>query len=310
MAGHTIDKLIHAGDGDAALLYLYILKTDGKSTSEDAAAALGKTAGGIAMAMAVLSRIGLVKYDEDTDDQRQDVPIDDPADEPHRSSLEEMKRELREGAAFAAVVEETQHYLGKILSPDELLRLFGIYDALRLPPEVILQLIMYCITESRMSGGGRAPSMRYIERAAYAWEREGIFSLDKAEEHIKILEARRSVRGEIKRILQIKDRELSATESKYVDGWIEMGFDAALVEIAYDKTLIKTGKLVWGYMDTILKSWHNKSIHSAKDMLEKDRKQRGSGAASHKGSADGKFGAPNPEDIERMKRLINKIKDE
>ena len=310
LAGQTVDKLIRAGDGDAALLYLYILKTHGQSTSDEAAAALGKSAGGIAAAMAVLSRLGLVMLDDSGDAISSNPQQEEPAEEPRRYSLDEIKRELSAGSDFATVVDETQRSLGKILSPDELLRLFGIYDALRLPPEVIMQLITHCISECRQTGGGRAPSMRYIEKAAYTWEREGIFTLERSEEYIKTIEAQKSLRGEIKRELQIKDREFSATEKRFVDGWIDMGFDIGAIGIAYDRTLVKTGKLTWSYMDSIIKSWHGKGIHTPQEILKKDGRSERSAAYGGKMEPDKKFGTPNHEELERMTRLLNKIKEE
>jgi DNA replication protein DnaD len=45
-----------------------------------------------------------------------------------------------------------------------------------------------------------------------------------------------------------------------VEGWIELGYAADAVEIAYDKTILKTGKLAWGYMDSIIRSWHGKNL--------------------------------------------------
>ena len=311
ISGQTIDKLLRAGDGDAALLYLYILKTQGRSTSDEAAEALGKSVGGIATAMAMLSRLGLIRLDDEKSGENPDTtPLPVPPEEPRSYSFDEIKQELTPGSDFSLVVEETQRSLGKILSPDELSRLFGIYDGLRLPSEVILQLITHCITESRQSGGGRAPSMRYIEKAAYTWEREGIFSLDRAEEYLKTLDARRSARGEIKRALQIRDREFSASEKRYVDGWIAKGFDAGAAEIAYDRTVLKTGKLAWGYMDSIMNSWHNKNLHTPQEILEKDRRSDGNAAQKRQKEPEQKFGAPNHKDIERMERLLKKIKEE
>jgi len=309
LAGQTIDKLIRAGDGDAALLYLYILKTHGQSTMAEAAAAMGKSHGEIATAMALLSRLGLVKLDNNTEANSQDALTKTPMEEPRQYSIDEIKHELEVGSEFYALVQETQNSLGKILSPDELLRLFGIYDALRIPPEVILQLITHCITESRGRGGGRMPSIRYIEKAAYKWEREGIFSLDRAEEYLKALEVLKSARGEIKTVLQIKDRELTDSEKRYVDGWITMGFTPDAIDIAYDKTVLNTGKLAWGYMDSIMKSWHDKNLHTSQEVLEKGITSNKNIAYDSKKTPEQKFGAPNHEDIERMQRLLNKIKE-
>jgi len=311
LTGQTIDKLIRVGDSDAALLYLYILKTHGQKTSSEAAVALNKSKGWVASAMAVLSRLKLVELDNDIGASgdtgvSKDLPkaVSKPLpEEPRQYTENEVKQEIMSGSDFAVVVDETQRRLGKILSPDELLRLFGIYDNLRLPPEVILQLITHCIKESSMTGDGRAPSVRYIEKAAFTWEREGIFTLEKAEEYLKALEDRRSFRGEIKKTLFIRDREFSATEKRYVDDWIDMGFEPKAIAIAYDRTVVKTGGLTWPYIDGIIKNWHNKGFHTAEQILNKD-------SGRNTRPASQKHGEPNSVEMERMGRLLNKIKEE
>ena len=309
LAGNTVDKLIRAGDGDAALLYLYILKTNGESTSEQAAAALGKTPGGIATAMAVLSRLGLIKCDETVPDVPKFV---DKSTEIREYTAEEIAHEVENSTNFRALVDEAQRSLGKLLSPDDLQRLFGIYDGLRLPPEVIVMLITHCISESRRRGNVKMPSMRYVEKAAYTWEGEGIFSLDRAEEYLKNLEKRRGAHAEMKSALQIKERELSASEQRYVDAWIEMGFKADAVEIAYDRTMLKTGRLAWGYMDSIMKSWHGKQLMTPSDIIEKDQRTPAKTAqnAPQKRTIGQKFGEPNVQDLEEMKRFLKKLKEE
>ena len=322
----TIDKLIRTGDSDAALLYLYMLKTRGQSTSSQAAIALDKSKGWVASAMAMLSRLGLVHLDGDADTGAAAGKASDSAQnaagakasahsessieaQPRQYTEREVKQEILSGSDFLIVVEETQRRLGKILSPDELLRLFGIYDNLRLPPDVILQLITHCINESRITGDGRAPSIRYIEKAAYTWEREGIFTLDRAEEYLKALEARKSIRGEIKSVLQIRDRGFSATEKRYVDNWIEMGYKPDAIAIAYDKTVVNTNGLTWPYIDKIINNWHSKGLHTAEEVLEKDGGQKKGAAAGSAGKSSQKHGEPNRAEMERMQRLLNKVEE-
>ena len=311
IAGQSIDKLIHAGDGDAALLYLYILKTGGQGTSADASAALGKGAGWMATAMAVLSRLGLVRVDGKTGALPPDSHEEEPVDATRKYSIEDIKQELTTGSDFALVLEETQRSLGRILPPDDLLRLFGIYDALRLPPEVILQLVTHCISECLRSKSGRPPSLRYIEKAAYIWEREGIVTLERAEEHLKALDVRRSRHGAMKEALQIWDRWFSPTERRYVDSWVDMGFDAGAVAMAYDMTVVKTGGRQWRYLDSILRSWHSKGIHTAQEVMDKESRQHKGGMQSNTESAAQarKFGAADREEIARMERLLGKIKE-
>jgi len=325
LTGHEIDKLLRAGDGDAALLYLYIRKTHGRKSDYDAAKDLDKSKGWVASASAILSQSGLIRIDtsesaEAKTNQATAGKIDEtlkPLAEPRQYTAEEVTKEIAADNNFSNIVDETQRKLGKILSADELVRLFGIYDNLRIPPEVIFQLITHCISECRRTGDGRAPSMRYIEKAAYTWARESIFSLERAEEYLKELEKRREMRGEIKRVLCIRNREFSATEKKFTDAWIDMGMQPDAIAVAYDKTLVKTGAMTWPYIDKIIKNWHNKGLLTERQVLESEGKKKtgnaGAGGAVNyrRGSknAEKKHGEPNREEIARMNRLLNKIQE-
>lgn len=304
ISGQTVEKLIRACDGDAALLYLYVLRTDGGASLSQAAKILGKSESDIASSMTLLERLGLLRCDDAA------IP---PAvkEELPEYTAEDIKRELENGSVFYSLVQEVQKCLGKILSSDDLMKLFGLYDSLGLPPEVILHLVMHCIDENRRRyGGGRVPTMRYIEKAAYTWEREGIFSLEQAETYLKQLDSRRNAAGEVKKVLQIRDRELSQSERKYVDNWISQGFTPEAVELAYDKTVLKTGRLAWSYMDSIMNSWHGKGLHTADEIQKKD----GRSSNTDKKPADkrGKPAAPAPSsaDIDRMKKFLDKLREE
>jgi len=324
LTGQTIDKLIRAGDGDAALLYLYILKTHGQKTSSEAAIALDKSKGWVASAMAVLSRLGLVHLGDsvgvdETSDSREAVMSKPPLKSPRKPTEQEVTRELMSGSDFAIVVDETQRRLGDILTSDDLLRLYGIYNDLRLPAEVIMQLITHCISESRKTGDGRSPNIRYIEKAAYTWEREGLFTLEKAEEYLKALEARKSIQGEMKKALHIRGRELSATEKRYVDSWIDMGFDPHAIAIAYDKTVTKTGSLTWQYIDKIISNWHREGLHTVDDVMKKEEEQKrktageygkSSGRPGAQGYNQQKHGEPSKEEMDRLQRLLDSIEED
>ena len=285
ISSYAADKLISNGDGDAALLYLYILKNRGGASTSEASEKLGRSRSEIESAMELLNRLGLVRCDDMA------APAG-PADEIPQYTADDIKNELKNGSAFSALAQEVQHSLGKVLSSEDLVKLFGIYDHLRLPPEVILQLVTHCLEESRRRyGTGRVPTMRYIEKAAYTWEREELFSLDRAEDYLRRLENRRSALAEMKKVLQIRDRELSSSERRYVEGWIELGYMADAVEIAYDRTILKTGKLAWGYMDSIIKSWHGKNLHTVGEITKGDGENKKSRSPGKKRPHNGRYRA-------------------
>ena len=67
---------------------------------------------------------------------------------------------------------------------------------------------------------------------------------------------RRGELGEIKAMLNIYGRELTATEEKYISSWLDLGFHRDAIAIAYDRTLTQTSALKWPYMNKIFLSWH------------------------------------------------------
>lgn len=293
MDNSTADMLISAHDGDVALLYIYISRT-GSDDMERAARELCRTMGEISAAREKLQRMGLLSAEP----SRQAEPPGAsaaPADELPEYEAADLVRRSREDAGFAAIVAEAQKVLGHVLSSSDLKRLFGIYDYLALPPEVILMLLNYCVAISR----GRRPSMRFIEKEAYAWANREIISLEQAEEYIRRSRERREDVGRIKEALNIHGRELSATEQKYIAAWLDMGFGEDCISIAYDRTVTNTGALKWGYMNKILASWHEKGIHTGAEVAEKDSRRRSSPPAA----------APQdkPIDMDRLIDIMNKM---
>ena len=44
--------------------------------------------------------------------------------------------------------------------------------------------------------------------------------------------------------------------------WLEMGFGKPEIHLAYEKTCLNKGALVWPYMNRILQSWHEQNLHT------------------------------------------------
>lgn len=308
----TARRLISAHDGDMALLYIYS-RCCGQDL-EKAARDLCRTMGQMRDAQEKLERIGLweaapapafskaaaalpgIAAAPSPAPQAQ-AAKPEPAQELPEYPAEDIIRRSKEDPGFSAVAEEAQKTLGHMLSTSDLKRLFGIYDYLALPPEVIMLLLNHCLALS----APRRPSMRYIEKQAYQWANNEVMSLERAEEYMLRQRRRREQLSQVKEALGIKDRELSSTESKYVLSWLDMGFDMECLAIAYDRTVTNTGSLKWSYMNKILVSWHEKGIHSAQDVSERD--SRRSKAAVRPGTS----GPDRPVDLEKLKNIVSNM---
>lgn len=291
------DKLISAHDGDVALLYVWLCR-NGKFEPDRAARELCRTLAEIDSAYEKLCRMDIMSV---TAPAGQKVL---PAEELPEYTSEDIVRRSRDDSGFGAVIAETQRIFGRNLSSSDMKTLFGIYDYLALPPEVIFQLLNYCVSVFKDKyGNGRLPSMRTIEKEAYAWANKEILTLEQAEEYIKAAAERRSKIGEVKQTLHIIGRDLTSTEKKYVSSWLDMGFDADALEIAYDRTVTNTGALKWGYMNKIVLSWHEKGLHTVSEINEKDSRipKKTSGKTQNSTAKQG--------DLDRMRAIYDKVKN-
>ena len=270
------EQIIAAHDGDVALLWL-CLRLDPSCGLEDAARALCRTRAEMEAAHEKLCRMGLAEAAErEAPPEKRPAsasvraPKLQPAEELPEYTARDLAVRSREDPRFAALVTEAQRALGRILSTSDLKKLFGLYDYLALPPEVIMMLLNYCVTGAST---GNPPSMRQIEKEGYVWANREILTLEQAEEYIASSQRRREKLSQLAALLGIKGRALSPTENKFLSSWLEMGFDDELIEMAYDRTLTNTGGLKWSYMNGILKSWHEKGLHTPADVRDKDTRR-------------------------------------
>lgn len=176
-------------------------------------------------------------------------------------------------STFPKLVGEAQRRLGRTLSTEELKVLLGFTDYLRLPTDVVGLLLSYCVDRCRRRGV-RPPSMRTIEKEAYHWADENIDNLETASYYIQTQVQIQTRVQQLRLMLQIDQRRLTSAEEQYITSWISMGFPDDTIRLAYERTCLNTGALKWAYMNSILKSWHEKGLHTPGEV------KRGDGAPS------------------------------
>ena len=279
LSAQTADTLLRSGSGDGALLYLWLLRHGGDTPLDKARHAFGWDGVRLEAAQAVLTGLGL-----------------DNAASP-----------------FPGLVAEVQRRLGKILSTSDLRSLYTLYDYLGLPAEVICLLVSWCVEEFRRKyGEGRLPRMSQIQKEGFIWSRQGVDTTEAAEQHLQRLALLRGREGEVLRLLDISPRPLVQREKDYIAAWDGMGFDDEALRMAYERTVLKKQSMDWGYMNGILRRWHEKGLHTAAAVRTGDRDPRPVRAGGVQKAA------PPPadqerrarEDMERMRRLMEQMKQE
>ena len=252
-----IRRLLAAGNGDSALLYL--CRAAGLSD-----VATGFTEARLDCAASLLRQLGL--------DDSQNPRFQRSEQRPEYTEADLRRQMDSPHSSFTKLVGEVQRCLGKVLSVEELKLLLSMTDYLGLSAEVVNILVHYCIERSRGRGSGRMPSMRMIEREAFRWADSGIDTVEKAAAYMVEQNRINSRQTELCQMLGITGRRLTPTEERYLQAWIDMGFTDEVISMAYEKTCENTGGLTWKYMSRILESWNSQGLYTLDQIKTMDRK--------------------------------------
>lgn len=276
-------KLLGAASGDAVLLYLYLRNGNDPA---DAAQALRLNDSRLASAGATLRQLGLWQ-----EKRRQEIAGERPT-----YTERDVYDAIDGDRSFRSLYGEIQRQLGRNLNTEELKIVLGFVRYLGMDPETVCMLINYCRNRARERGSLRNPSLRTIEKEAYAWAERGIMDPEDAAAFMQIQQERNSQLGKLMQTLQIRGRNLTPGEEKYARQWLDMGFDMDAVAIAYDRTCLNTGGLNWAYMNKIMTRWFEAGLMTAEQITNQDKKP------SVPKGASGQLGAAELENIQRLLR--------
>ena len=279
---YDVKKLLSAASPDGALLYLYL---QCGNRLENAEQELNLNTTRLSCAAATLRQLGLMMEDRPSRIA--------PGERPTYSERDVLTA-MDDDDSFRGLYGEVQRLLGRSLNTEELKILLGFVRYLGMTPDLISVLICYCKDRARQKGSMRNPSLRMIEKEAYAWAERGIDTVEEAAAFIQAQNVRNSRLYRLMNILQIRGRSLTAAEERYAQSWLDMGVDEEMITMAYERTCLNTGGLNWAYMNKILQRWHQQGLRSAEDVRNGDQK-----GGVPKG-ASGQLGAAELEAIQRV----------
>ena len=268
-----LKKLLGAASPDAALLHLYLACGN---RLENAEAELSLSASRVSCATATLRQLGLL-----ADDRPSHIA---PGERPSYSETDVLEA-MDTDNSFRSLYGEVQRLLGRTLNTEELKILLGFVRYLGFSADVISVLICYCKDRSRQKGSLRNPSLRTIEKEAYAWAERGIETVEDASAFIQAQNVRNSRLSRLMSLLQIRGRNLTAAEERYAQSWLDMGMEEEVLAMAYERTCLNTGGLNWAYMNKILQRWNQQGLRTAEEVRGGDRKLP-KGSSGQLGSAE------------------------
>ena len=174
-----VDRLVKNGDGDAALLYLLLMRADRGVTEQELQSRLRWSQLRLNAAEGALQRLGLIQRPAET-------PAPAPAEERPVYSAQDLAQLLEDDRSFRMLIPQVEEKLGRRLKTADLQILAGLYDDMGMTADVIYLLVNHCIARSEERyGPGRRPTLRQIEKEGYYWARQGLFDQDSAARYLK-----------------------------------------------------------------------------------------------------------------------------
>lgn len=261
------DRLIGRGDGDAALLYLCLLRADRGVTAQELQRRLKWSQLRLHAAETALQELGLI-------DRPPEQKPPEPAQERPVYTVDDLTDLLTGDAGFRMLVPQTEEKLGKRLKTADLQILAGLYDDLGLPADVIYLLVCHCVARSEERyGPGRRPTLRQIEKEGYHWAQRGLFDQESASRYLRDWNVRRSAMSRYMQVLGLGDRRPVESEERYIADWMDKGFPPETVALAYDKTVFYKKELNWRYLNGILRRWHENGWHTEEEVRQSDSRK-------------------------------------
>lgn len=265
MATVFVDKYMPEANATFVKVYLYGLRLcyspDKQIDNKSIADALGILESDVVLAWKYWEEQGIIKQDggiEFVDLTLMQAKPEKPAKPSYKAK--EMAVAVANNPDVALLIEHAENIFGKTLSPSETTTLYGLYDWLGLPAEVVLILLEYCSDMDKCN-------MRYIEKVAMEWADRGIDNMEKATEYIQKKEEKSEIAKKFKRLLKISGRDLSDAEYVHIVQWTrELKMSPEMIKAAYEKTVLATGSISFPYMNAILTSWHKQGMKDISDI--------------------------------------------
>lgn len=281
ISAEKADALIARGSGDAALLYLYLLRHAGYFDRTEALKATGWEPLRLDSALLHLQELNLAGAELPGQAPTEATPEALTPDNAPEYTAADLTEALEQpDAEFAQLLHLVEGALGRKLNTRELRLLYELLDYLCLPAEVILTLVNWQVAErERQQGSGARPSMTTIRGKAYYWKKLGITTQEAADLFLKKQNLQRSKLGALLSACGIHGRAPTDGERRYLEQWIARDYPLELVAYAYDITATNTGRFSWAYCNRVLENWHEKKLTTleqakAEKSLPRRRKSR------------------------------------
>lgn len=252
------DGLVAELSADEARILLAIIACDGIADKERIQALTGATAARVVSSIALFTEMGILS---DFDSARvteefTETKIESDGVETDSGRLADIIRDHE----LASLTDEFVRLSGKGTLRDlEVSQITDLVSKQKLSAEYVA---LYMAHLERM---GRLKSSAAVRSGAIALKEKGICDVEALTKYIENVESTTRIVSEIKTTLGIY-RQLSPSESAFIKKWTEeLSYSVPVISLAYDITVLNTGKVSFKYMDKLISDWHSADCHTVEE---------------------------------------------
>lgn len=296
----VVDKYMRIASGTSVKTLLYLLRHSGNSVdSAQISQAFAISEEDICDAIVFWEQVGLIVRNDDvytpavqskpvttsvpdrateneiTDEQARITAVKTAAlRSPHFSPVQ-IADTVKGNDEINFLFQTCEQLYGRPLKHTEQNALVTIIDDIGLPSEVTLMLVDYCFSIDK-------PTPAFMRNMAVEWMENGITTLHSAEEYITGLQAKYGAESIVKSVFGINNRALTQKEKSFAVLWVnDWGFNAEIIQLAYEINVNAKGKYSFPYISKILETWHQKGLHTAESIKkEQENRQTGTNTVS------------------------------
>ena len=241
------------------VLLVALKYSDEKFTSEKVASELKQNISDIEEAFEFWTNLGIVQPNEN---EKINLDINKVIDE--EPTFEQIRNDyltdrLKSDREIKDFLDEIESIVCRPLSSMDVSLILSLKDREGIPYDVILMIVQYC------AKSGKA-STRYIERIGLDWAKNGIDSVEKAEQKIKRLNDSKKLWSRFEKIIGISSRAPTSREEEAINRWFtEWNYDETMIKEAYERCINSKGRYILSYMDGIIKKWNQNNVRTVSD---------------------------------------------
>lgn len=243
------------------VLLVALKHSDEKFTSESVASELKQNISDIEEAFEFWTNLGIIQL---SGNEKVDLDISKVIGKNDMSAFKEIRNDyltdrLKSDKEIKDFLDEIETIICRPLSAMDISLILSLKDKEGIPYNVILMIVQYC------AKGGKT-STRYIERIGLDWAKNGIDSVEKAEQKIKRLNDSKKLWSKFERIIGAASRAPTSREEEAINRWFtEWKYDEPMIKEAYERCINSKGRYILSYMDGIIKKWNQNNIRTVSD---------------------------------------------